>query len=88
MYTCRIYLTMEIVVEAKRPLLKGTINTWLTHRPLVIYTQPVVTFASLITIDKSLEERPYPFVIAHLLEIILTRWKKLFLNPHKYRFYM
>lgn len=58
MTRCRIYLTMGMAVEARysRSLLKGAINTRLTHRPLVIYTQPVVTFASLITIDKSLEE--------------------------------
>lgn len=52
---CRIYLTMGMARHS-RSLLKGAINTRLTHRPLVIYTQPVVTFASLITIDKSLEE--------------------------------
>lgn len=37
-------------------LLKGAINTSLTQRPLVIDTQPAVTFGSLIIIDKSPEE--------------------------------
>lgn len=92
MYTRRIYSTMETVVEAKHSRrLKGTINTRLTHRPLVIYTQPVVTFASLITIDKSLEEHTTPLSLSpyhFLLEIVLTRRKNLFLDPHKYWFYI